>query len=338
MTFYPGGAIEKDLADAGVCVQTLEKLGRWDVFSFLARLVKCIKREKPDVIHGYLPVANILIAVLKPFFLKARIVWGVRASNVDFTQIDWLTRVLFRIECQVSRFAHLVIFNSSAGRDYYKEHGYPAPKIAVIPNGIDTDKFRPDTLLRDEIRASWQIREQDTLIGLVGRLDSIKDHPTFIQAASLVAQKRKEVKFVCVGGGPDNYKEELSCLAISSGLEKRLIWAGERQDMTAVYNALDVTVQSSLSEGFPNVVAEAMACGIPCVVTDVGDAARIVGDTGIVVPPKNQEAMANGIQEMLNRLEEGSENVSRRARQRICEHFGIMSMVECTERAITGIK
>lgn len=338
VTFYSGGAIEKELNDAGIFVKTLQKRDRWDVLFFSARLIKRLRKENADVIHGYLPVANIIVGVLKPFFPEARIVWGVRASNVDLTQYDWLSRFLFKIECFVSRFADLVIINSNAGREYHAEHGYPEAKIVVIPNGIDTDCFNPNAILRDKIRASWQLTKNEKLIGLIARIDPIKGHPTFIRAASIVVKKRKDVKFVCVGDGSDNYKRDLFRLAIDRGLEQQLIWAGERQDMNAVYNALDIAAQSSYSEGFPNVVGEAMSCGVPCIVTDVGDSARIVGDTGMVVPPKNEIALANGILEMLSRLEEDSENVSKRARMRICEQFGIVSMVTCTEKVLMRIK
>ena len=134
------------------------------------------------------------------------------------------------------------------------------------------------------MRLEWGIAECEKLIGQVGRLDPMKDHSTFLKAAALLAHERKDVRFVCVGEGPTGYRDELYSLAKTLGLASRLIWAGSRRDMPAVYNAFDVAVSSSRwGEGLPNVIAEAMACGVPCVVTDVGDSAFVVDKLGVVV-------------------------------------------------------
>jgi glycosyltransferase involved in cell wall biosynthesis len=203
--------------------------------------------------------------------------------------------------------------------------------MVVIPNGIDTKRFCPDPEARQRIRAEWGVTESEKLIGLVGRLDPMKDHPTFLRAAALLMQEREDVHFVCVGDGPADYRRELHALGEELGLGQRLIWASARGDMPAVYNALDIATSSSYGEGFPNVVGEAMACGVPCVVTHVGDSARIVGETGVVVPPKDPEALAVGWKSSLAR--DGSE-VALKARLRVEENFSVGRMVERTEKAI----
>lgn len=329
--FYQSGPLERDLHEAGVSVIILDKHKRWDVFPFLLRLVRLIRCEKPDIVHGYLPVPNLLTILLKPLFPPIKMVWGVRASNMDLSQYDRLSRFLFRIECFFSRFADIIIVNSNAGKEYHQKHGFPGKKMVVIPNGIDTEIFKPDAEARNRIRAEWGIKEDEILIGLVARLDPMKDHPTFLRAASILARERGDVRFMCIGDGPESYKTELQRLSDKLGLENTLIWAGTRVDMPSVYSALDIATSSSYGEGFPNVIGEAMACGVPCVVTDVGDSAWIVGETGVVVPYKNPEALKSGWKICLtkDRNELGS-----KARFRTMKYFDVGQLVNQTEEIL----
>lgn len=336
-TFYPEGPFEKDLLEAGVAVKSLQKRGRWDVFFFLIRLIRLLINEKPEVIYGFLPVPNVLITILKPLFSNTRIVWGVYASNVDLTHYDWLVRLVSRAECLFARFADLIIVNSNAGQQYYKNHGFPEDKMVVILNGIDTDRFKPDFLLRETVRAEWGIRKGDKLIGLVARLDPMKDHSTFLRAAMMLAGERDDVRFVCVGDGPEPYKLKFQKLSRDLGLESRLIWAGDRKDMPAVYNALDIVTLSSISEGAPNVIPEAMACGVPCVVTDAGDSAYIVGDTGIVVSPRDPQVLSRAWQTMVTRVENHRLELGQEVRRRIVEQFGIDTLIQRTEAALRNL-
>lgn len=332
--FYSGGPLEKDLRDSGVPVNMLDKHGRWDVFPFLWRLIRLIRHEKPDILHGYLPVPNLLTVLLKPLLPNILMVWGVRASNMDLSRYDRLSRVVFRLECFFSRFADLIIVNSNAGRDYHIKHGFPESKMVVVPNGIDTDYFKPDAAARVRKRAEWEIGENEKLIGIVARLDPMKDHPTFLKAASLLAKERDDVRFVCVGDGPEPYKSELKRLSLELGLEKKLIWAGAHRDMPAVYNALDIAVlSSSWGEGFPNVIGEAMACGVPCVVTDVGDSALIVGGTGVIVPPGNPEALAFSLAKMVSI---DKSDIASKTRKRIKEKYDLTHLINITENVLSS--
>jgi glycosyltransferase involved in cell wall biosynthesis len=269
--------------------------------------------------------------MLKPLFPNIKVVWGVRASNVDFSRYDWFPRFTFAMSCRLARFADLIIVNSKAGRDYHQALGYPGHKMVVIPNGIDTDKFYPDPGERRRVRAEWGIAEQERLIGLVARFDPMKDHHTFLKAAAMLAQEREDVRFVCVGDGPAEYRQELHAYARQLDLTGRLIWAGARRDMPGVYNALDIATSSSLGEGFSNVIGEAMACGAPCVVTDVGDSAWLVGETGVVVSPTNPQALAAGWRACLER---DMSLLSGQARLRVVENFSIKLLVERMEKAL----
>jgi glycosyltransferase involved in cell wall biosynthesis len=262
------------------------------------------------------------------------VVWGVRASNMDLDRYDWLSRLSYRIECRLSRFADLIICNSRAGLEYAAAHGFPGGRMTVIPNGIDTEHFKPDAAARERIRAEWGIAESEMLIGLVARLDPMKDHLTCFRAAAMLAQERSDVRFVCVGDGAEPYKSKLYQQASELGLDGRLIWAGARHDMPAVYNALDFATSSSYSEGFSNTIAEAMACSVPCVVTDVGDAKQIVGDTGFVMEPGNPSALASAWQEALKTGVYEKSKRGQRARERIIEHFSLERLIEETARVL----
>jgi glycosyltransferase involved in cell wall biosynthesis len=329
--FYGGGALEADLENADVPLINLDKKSRWDVFGFLGRLIRAVRRERPDVIYSFLPVANILTAFLIPFFPRIKMVWALCASNLDLAPYDWLVRATGRLEVWLAPLARVIISNSYSGRDYAINDGFPEAKIKVVPNGIDTLRFCPDREAGQKVRAEWEIGKNESLIGLVGRLDPMKGHACFLRAAALLHQKYPNARFVCVGEGPDTYRRSLLALTEELRLDDRIIWAGSRTDMPAVYNALDMAVSSSLyGEGLANMVGEAMACGIPCVVTQVGDSAWVVGETGIVVPPDNPEALADGIETLLRRIEKEGPELSRGVRQRIERNLSVESLVKNT--------
>lgn len=331
-SFY-GGPLEKDLLDAGVPLFNLKKNKRWDVFPFLWRLTGLIRRERPAVLYGYDTVPNLLTFLLKPLFPRTKMIWGVVNSDMDLTKYDWLRRVVFRFGNFFARFADMIIVNSYAGRDYYVKHGYPAHKTIVISNGIVTEKFKNDPAGRARVRAEWGIKEHEILIGLVARIDPMKDHPSFLQAASMIAKEREDVRFVCVGDGPDALRSKLKALSSEQGLNGRLTWAGFRGDMPAVYNALDILVSSSFTEGLSNVIGEAMACGVPCVVTDVGDSGVVVGETGEVVPPREPALLKAGIDRLLRKKKDPLNTLAADCRKRIVENFSLPALVNASLKA-----
>ena len=333
--FYSGGPLEEILKDAGVPVINFNKRGRWDLFSFLYSLTSVVRREKADILHGYLPVPNILTTLLKPIFPQIKMVWGIRASNMDLSRYDWWAKFVFFWERFFSRYADMIIVNSHAGCAYHSAHGFRDDKMVVVPNGIDMNYFRPDPSARSRKRGEWKITDSESVIGIVARLDPMKDHQTFLQAASILAKTNDNLRFVCVGNGPKPYMSKLTGLASELGLGGRLLWAGVCKDMPATYNGFDVVVvSSSFGEGFPNVVGEAMACGIPCVVTDVGDSALIVEDTRLVVSPGNPEAMSVGINHALSLTSTTSRAATR---ERIAARFSLDQLVGRTEALLTSI-
>jgi glycosyltransferase involved in cell wall biosynthesis len=334
--FYCGGSLLKDMIDRGIPTISLEKQERWDVLGFFGRLFGHLKRIQPDVLHGYLGESNIVTMFLKPLFPSTRIIWGIRGSNTPSDRYGWLGSILSQLERLLSSFTDLIVVNSHTGKADYVNQGFASDKMVVISNGIDTERFVPDSEAGAKVRSEWGISENTILIGLVGRLSPMKDHHTFLKAATLLSKVREDVRFVCVGVGEENYAKELYQLTDDLGIAEKIIWAGGRSDMPAVFNALNIACSSSSDgEGFPNVVGEAMACGVPCVVTDVGDSAWIVGDKGVVVPPKNPEALKTAIKELIDKTNLDDYN-RQEIRQLIVEQFSVRQLVLKTKAALLG--
>jgi glycosyltransferase involved in cell wall biosynthesis len=333
VTFYDGGALRPELeAISGVQVVSLRKRGRWDVLPFLWRLWRLASKIRPQIMHGYLDMANIL-SLLIGKSVSARVVWGLRASIVDFSRYDWAAIWGYRTSARLSRFADLIIVNSHMGKQHNIARGFHSRRMVMVHNGIDTERFRPDPGLGGEMRRRWGIAHGELLIGLVARLDPMKDHPTFLRAASVFAGQH-EARYVCVGDGADDYKDRMWALADELGLGDRLVWAGAVSEMPAVYNALDIACSSSYGEGFSNSIGEAMACEVPCVVTGVGDSALIVGGTGEVVPPNDPQALAAALARLAKLPCEERAALGRQARERIVSEYSVAQLARKTEAAL----
>jgi glycosyltransferase involved in cell wall biosynthesis len=326
---YSGGSLEEELQHLGIPILPLGNRGRYDVARHAARLIGVARRSGAEVVYGMLSAANLSSLLLRLRSPSPAVIWGLRASYVNLGHYDSWTRVTTRLEALLSRFADRIIVNSRAGREHAVASGFPQCSLVVVPNGIDTSRFRADLEARRRIRESWNVRPDEKAVGIVGRIDPMKDHSNFLEAAAGVAALRTAVRFLCIGEGRLEQRRSLEALSASMGLSHRLTWVGVRNDMPGVYSALDLVVLSSRGEGFPNVVAEAMACGTPCVVTDVGDAAEIVEDRSRVVPPGDPAALAEAIHSALERDVSGNECES--MRRRIEERFGIDRMVDATE-------
>jgi glycosyltransferase involved in cell wall biosynthesis len=335
LVFYPNGPLIKRLSP-DVTVRCLEKRGRWDLMGFLRNLFRALEEEQPDVLYAFLPVANLLACLTRLRSRKLKLAWGVRASDMDLARYDWLSWFTYWLERRFSRCPDLIIANSEAGRRYAVSRGFrDNDRFIVIPNGIDVEQFRPEARLREGVRAEWGVLPHETLVGIVARLDPMKDYSSFLEAAAKLARRERGLRFVSVGTGPKGYAAVLQEQARRLGLDERMIWAGPRGDLPAVYNALDLLVSSSaFGEGFSNVLGEAMACGVPCVATDVGDAREILGDSDKVVPPRDTEALVAGIVALLAQLRLEGARLGARVRQRVAENFSAETLVQRTKMAL----
>ncbi|HYO83440.1 MAG TPA: glycosyltransferase [Bryobacteraceae bacterium] len=296
--------------------------------SFGIRLLRTVRRERPDVLHGYLSAGNIAATLARTVAPRAKLVWGIRDSDMEYAKYSRTTQITYRVAARMARFADLMIFNSDAGLRYWRDRGCAIPSSVSIPNGIDVRRFAPDRAARRRMRAQWGIPEHVPVIGAVGRFDPMKDHETFLRAAALAIEEVPGLRPVIVGGGSPEIGSRLKSLASELNLAGSVVWQAPTQDMQAVYNALDVfCLSSSNGEGFPNVVGEAMACGCRCVVTDVGDAAFVVGSLGTVVPPRDPRALAKAWLDAL------VASVPRPAeiRGRVVENFTVERLADRTE-------
>jgi len=327
VTIYGGGALEKEVEAMGISVTSLRRRNRWDL-RFFIKFFLFVKKEKPDIVHSYLQISNIVAALTKMLLPKTKIVWGVRASSIETQQYGLLVQITQKVQDHLSKIPDWIIFNSYAGMKHAIGLGYPKEKSCAIPNGIDTKHFFPDRDSRLKQRQRWKIDTDRKLIGMVARIDPQKDYPNFLNAAALLVKERTDVCFVCVGSGPENLMREYQQMAHKLNLNNFLIWAGEQRDMRSVYNALDILVLSSCyGEGFPNAIGEAMACGIPCVATNVGDTEQLIGPLGEIVPPKEPEALKRAIVALLDRLEKEGHNLKIATRQRVIERFSVANLI-----------
>ncbi len=329
LTYYKGGGLAPVLEASGVPHASLDKRSRWDLVGPGLRARRILKQLDPDVIHGYLEDSNVAAAILRLWVPRARLVTSIRGTRLDFAHYPPIVRVMFWLGVWSARMADLTISNSHSGAADCVAAGYPKDRIQVIPNGIDTEFFRPDQSRRSALREAWECQPGDQLIGIVGRLAPMKDHPTFLRAAAQLAANHSNVRFVCVGDGPDAYRQHLMALAVELGLGSRVRWLPAQADVRGVYGALDLLTSSSSSgEGFSNVIGEAMACGTHCVVTDAGDSARIVGPTGIVVVRRDPEALADGWRRGLAAV---AKDELPDPRERIKQEFSLDKLVMRTE-------
>jgi glycosyltransferase involved in cell wall biosynthesis len=297
-------------------------------------LRRIMKKERIQVLYAFQGHTARFIAWLAVCSVPGtKIVWGVQGSASGSTQERYKQKKSpsLYINKWVSPYVPLMISNSFEGLASRRWLGYRCKSEIVIHNGIDTDRFRPDPAARGIVRREWGIPEDSPLIGIAARLSPVKGHADFLKAASLLLRERGDARFVCIGDGDERYGNELKLLGLDFGLGDLILWAGVREDMPSVLNALDVLCSSSHSEGFPNVIGEAMACGVPCVVTDAGDSALIVGDLGIVVPPGDPAALAQGLGGMLDMLPKVRRDDLRR---RIVENFTLEKMIGETEKAL----
>jgi glycosyltransferase involved in cell wall biosynthesis len=334
-TTYANGPLEPELARRGVRVVALGKAGRWDLMGPLRRLFRAVREASPDVIHGYMPTSNLLALLARRAHPAACVVWGVRASGLDWAQYDGLARRSFAATARLARRADLIIANSHEGARWHVQAGYPEQRVRVIPNGIDADWFAPDAAARARQRAAWDIGPGTLLIGLVGRIDPMKDHDTFLRAAALMRDEACDVRFVVVGDGDPALAARLRALAAELGIGAQVRWEPATLDPRDVYRALDVlTSASRYGEGFPNVVGEAMACGVACVVTRCGDAPHLVGETGMVVPPGDPDALAGA----WRALAAGDRSrLGMAARARVMEEFSVEQLVQRTEESLAAL-
>jgi len=293
---------------------------------------------KADLVYSMLNGPNLIAALAKILRPSTKLIWGIRSSGVRFRDFPWHEYVTFRVCAALSRIPDLIIANSYAGKKFYVDSGYQTDSFKIISNGIDLEKFHFSEPGRGQVRSRWGVKANEILIGMVARIDPLKDHRSFIEAASLICENNDNIKFVIVGDGPEDRVRELQEYARERLVHNTLIWAGKRNDLCDVFSAFDLHVLASHEgEGFPNVIGEAMACGVPCIGFDVGDIVRIINDEEFIVRKHNGPALAKKIFEKLTCV--GDLTLAVSLRNRIASEFSIKKMIEHTRaECLTVIK
>ena len=282
----------------------------------LARLRRVLARERPTLLQTWMYHADLLGLVAAAGICPT--VWNVRHSELVPESTRRLTRLSAWLCARLSRRARAIVVGSEAARRAHVALGYHPGRMVLIPNGFDTAVFRPDAAARARVRRELGIAADAPVVGMVARLHPDKGHPLFLEAAVRVAAADLDAVFVLCGGGVT-----AAGLPLPPGLEGRVRLLGVRDDVPAVLAACDVAVSASRSEGFPNAVGEAMACAVPCVATDVGDSALLLGGVGVVVPPRDAPALAAAVVELLRMDPARRQVIGEAARARVAEHFSL---------------
>lgn len=311
VSLLAGGSQYERLRAAGVQVLTLGMSQGRPSGRALLRLARFIREERPDVVQSWMYHADLyaLFALwLSGRRRRTRLFWGVRCSDMNLSHYGLRFRVVVRLCALLSRFTDGIAVNSRAGLHAHRQLGYETGHMVEIDNGFDTDLFKPDPAEGRRIRKSLGIAEESFVIGTIARVDVMKDFDTLRK----VLERLDDVVCVAVGNGTES-------IPPAPGLKP----IGERTDVPALLNAFDALVSvSAFGEGFSNVIGEAMASGLPVVATDVGDARRIVGDAGRIVPPRDVEALADAIR-ALRDSPESRAAMGETARQRIVDDFSL---------------
>ncbi len=329
ISLVPPGPVGVLLREAGIPVYHLGMAKGVPNPLGLARLVRLLRRLRPQVLQTYLYHADLLGLLAGRLAGVPRIFWNLRQSVMEFERYRRTTGWTVRLSAWLSRRVDLILVNSWAGAEHHRQLGYDPQRLLVVPNGFDLGRFRPDPEAYREVRRELGLDPDHLLVGMFARFDPQKDHATFLAAAAQAAALMPRVSFLLAGTGLTREHPEAAALARESGLPpSRLFLLGERQDIPRLAAALDVFVLSSaFGEGCANAVGEAMAAGVPCVVTEVGDSPRLVGDTGLVVPPRDPGALARALVRLLSWEPARRRLLGEAARRRIERHFALDEIV-----------
>jgi glycosyltransferase involved in cell wall biosynthesis len=315
------GPLATRIRQTGVAVFGLDMTPNWISPFALWRLATLLRRLRPDILQTWLYHADFAGLIGGALARVPRIVWNIRCAELDPRDHPRSLRPLLRLLAFASARPRAIVSNSIVARRAHEQLGYSPQRWSIIPNGFDTTAFHPGSRDGRDLRAELGLGRSTTMVGLMARFHPMKDHATFLRAAARVARLLPDVHFVAAGRGVDNLT--LNALAAELKLEAAVHLIGAQVNAAAFLASLDLVVSSSYSEAFPNVIGEAMACGVPCVVTDVGDSAEIVGKCGIVVPPRDPEALADGILRALALDETSRRALGAAARERIATVYSI---------------
>ena len=292
------GELGASIESSGVPVHCLNMPRGWPDLRGVPRLVRLIKTFQPTMVQSWLYHADLLSLIAAWIAGPVPLVWNLRCSNMDLEEYPYQTRLVQRVLSLCSHMPAAVVANSLAGQKYHHRLGYRPRRWEVISNGFDTNRFQPDHSVGPKLRKELGVPEDTVLLALIARVDPMKDHAMFLAAAGQVAAARANVHFVLVGKGTETLIPRVAEL----GLSGRVHFLGLHRHIDRLIPGIDILcLSSAFGEGFPNVLGEAMAAGVPCVATDVGDIRLIIGNAGVVVPPRDPQAYAMTLIDLIDR-------------------------------------
>jgi glycosyltransferase involved in cell wall biosynthesis len=324
VTLLKPGPMARALVQAGISVTSME-IGRHRPNpAVLLSLIRYLRAKKPMILQTWLYHADFFGTAAAFVVRPGHLLWNVRSSEIDQPGIPRSTRYLARFLAMLSRRPDAIIVNSQVGQRYHDQIGYRPKQWINIPNGVDLERFCPRREERADLRARLGLPANASVIGFVARYHPMKDVETFLRAASLFQQDHENVRFVLCGDDLRPGNARLADLIRVLDLDRRIVLLGPQPNIELIYPTFDVlTLCSIYGEGFPNVLCEAMACDVPCVATDVGDSAEIIGDCGLIVPRRDPEALAQAWQ---NLLENGPNFTRESGRSRIAARYSLNRM------------
>jgi glycosyltransferase involved in cell wall biosynthesis len=332
-----------DLADRmqglGVSVRTLHMKAAVPNPLLVVRLAQWMRQSKPDVIQTWMYHANLTGALAARLAGSLPVVWGIHHSTLD-PRVDKRRTVLINRACAFlsRKLPARIVCCSEASLQIHKELAYAAEKLEVIPNGIDLQKVKPDHAARLSVREELGLSADTPLIGMAARFHPQKDHQNFTRAASLLHRQIPSVHFLLCGLNVNRQNSKLTAWIEEAGIRDSCHLLGVRQDMPRLFAAMDIATTASLSgEAFPIVIGEAMACEIPCVVTDVGDSALIVGNTGKVVAPGDPAGLAQAWRGLIEGGAEVRRSLGTAARRRVEQNFALPAIVNRYQAVYEGV-
>jgi glycosyltransferase involved in cell wall biosynthesis len=294
----------------------------------LMRLAGWLRKSSPQVVQTWMYHADLVGGLAARLAGVPTVIWNIRHSELhpstDKRHTLWTAQACARLSRQLPK---RIVCCSEMSRTFHAKLGYAPDRMQVIPNGFDLSRFKSDLAERSSVREELRIPLAAPVIGLIARKHPIKDHHNFVQAAGILHQEFPEVRFVLCGAGVTSDDTELMGWIRAAGIQDVCHLLGQREDIPRILNAVDIATSSSAGEGFPNAIAEAMSCGVPCAVTDVGDSRLIVGETGVVVPPKTPAALARAWKELLEAGPEARKHLGLAARERVEQNFSLAAVV-----------
>jgi glycosyltransferase involved in cell wall biosynthesis len=317
------GKVGAQLQRLGIEVHALGMRSTLDIPRVMWKLVRMIRASRPDVVQTWMYHADLLGGLAARLAGNRNVIWGIRTTDVAAGG-NRATVFVRQLCAWLSRFVpRAIVCAADASRRSHIEVGYDAQRMVIVPNGFDLSRLVAKPEQRDALRLQCGLGAGVVAVGYLGRFHPHKDQANFVRAAGLIARLHGNARFLMVGRGLDVNNAQLAQWISATGYADRFVLLGERTDVPVCLAAMDLFCLSSRTEGFPNVVAEAMTMGLPCVVTDVGDAAMLVADAGVVVPKEDSAALAAGLGQLLAMAPDVRQQLGQKARARIHAEFSI---------------